>query len=124
MTSVSTYSGEVSILRRHPRPNGGNPSTPRVAYADRSVAEAGWYNDEHDPARARWFDGRAWTDHTILKEEWVGLGQPPSPEGELPLRAYRPIADPRPFPMTQGSWIVLSAAVLAIVVILVVVTRA
>jgi hypothetical protein len=88
------------------------------------VSEPGWYNDEEDPSRARWFDGLAWTEHTIVKADWAGLGKPPSPEGERPLRAYRPLPAQKTFPMPQGSWIVLTGVVLVIVVALVVATRA
>jgi hypothetical protein len=85
------------------------------------VTEAGWYNDERDPALARWFDGQAWTEHTLVKAEWAGLGTPPSPVGEPPLRPYRPIPDPPRLPMPGGAWIVLVAVVLLIVVALVLV---
>jgi hypothetical protein len=123
MTSVSTYSGEVTILRRDPHRIGVIRGEGRNRTIS-AVAEAGWYNDEEDPRRARWFDGAAWTEHTVDKEEWVGLGQPPSPEGERPLRPYRPIPDPKRFPMPQGSWIILTAVVLVIVAVLLVATRA
>jgi hypothetical protein len=83
------------------------------------VAEAGWYNDEHDPARARWFDGTSWTEHTIIKAEWVGLGKPPAPDGP-PLRPYRPIPDPPRASVPRVVWILLAAAVLAVVVVLLV----
>ncbi len=91
-------------------------ASPNVRF--RPVTEAGWYNDELDPALARWFDGQAWTEHTIVKAEWAGLGKPPSPVGERPLRPYRPIPDPPRFPMPQGAWIVLVGLVVVIVAVL------
>jgi hypothetical protein len=45
------------------------------------VASSGWYNDESDPALARWHDGVAWTDHVLEKSEWEAAGvEPPPPE--------------------------------------------
>lgn len=42
----------------------------------------GWYNDEADPALARWYDGTGWTRHTMVKAEWAGPGEPPPPDSE------------------------------------------
>ena len=39
----------------------------------------GWYNDEQDPRLARWHDGAGWTDHTMVKADWPGPGNPPPP---------------------------------------------
>lgn len=42
---------------------------------------SGWYNDESDPALARWHDGVAWTDHVLEKADWEAIGvEPPPPE--------------------------------------------
>jgi hypothetical protein len=41
----------------------------------------GWYEDEHDPALARWWDGDRWTDHTLVIADQVPNVQPPPPPG-------------------------------------------
>jgi hypothetical protein len=46
------------------------------------VGTEGWYNDEADPAIARWYDGTGWTSHTMVKAEWAGPGEPPPPGSE------------------------------------------
>ena len=123
MTSVSTSPGRGRSYDDDPtRSVAIAPGPANVRFP--AVTEPGWYNDEQDPERARWFDGGAWTEHTIVKAEWVGLGQPPSPLGQRPLRPYRPIADPKPFPLAQGSWMVLTGVVVVIVVALLIATRA
>jgi hypothetical protein len=58
------------------------------------VPTPGWYNDESDPALARWFDGVAWTDHVVDKAAWEAAGHEPPPPAELwtdegPSRAGR-----------------------------------
>jgi hypothetical protein len=56
------------------------------------VADAGWYNDESDPALARWHDGAGWTEHVVDKAEWLAIGHEPPPPDELyaPPDAYAP----------------------------------
>jgi hypothetical protein len=46
------------------------------------VPEAGWYNDEADPALARWHDGAAWTEWVVEKAHWVEVGHAPPPPVE------------------------------------------
>lgn len=66
----------------------------------------GWYNDEQDPARARWHDGERWTPHTVAKADWEGRGMPPPPRE--PQRAFPRADAPRPAPRRAGpparSW--------------------
>ena len=51
------------------------------------MATTGWYNDETDPALARWYDGAAWTEHVVVKADWEGYGPPPPPD-ELEPEAF------------------------------------
>jgi hypothetical protein len=58
------------------------------------VSTPGWYNDESDPALARWHDGVEWTDHVVDKAAWEAAGHAPPPPAELwvgegPTRANR-----------------------------------
>lgn len=57
------------------------------------MTAAGWYDEPGDPALSRYFDGLAWTQHTIVKAEWAGPGAPPPPPGLAP-----PTAPVRPAP--------------------------
>jgi hypothetical protein len=66
--------------------------TRRAGSSGRSVCGVGapgWFNDEADPRLARWFDGEAWTDHTVLKADWPGPETPPAPD---PDQAWAPEA--------------------------------
>jgi hypothetical protein len=47
-----------------------------------SESPTGWYQDDEDPALARWWDGEQWTEHTMA----VGpdLADAPPPPGEEP----------------------------------------
>ena len=58
------------------------------------MTERGWYRDAVDPALARWHDGNAFTNHTIVMGEWHGDGQPPPPTAA--------VEDPR-FPAWVGN---------------------
>lgn len=62
------------------------------------MTEPGWYNDERDPTRARWWDGARWTDHTMVKADWTGPGAPPPPGQPQP--AFTPSPPPAP-PVAQ-----------------------
>jgi hypothetical protein len=86
---------------------------------DRPVPEPGWYNDDDDELLARWHDGEGWTDHTIAKAEWVGLGTPPSPEGQRPLRDYQPVAARRSMPRPPPLWFPGAIALIAVVLIVI-----
>lgn len=76
------------------------------------MGNPGWYNDEQDPARARWHDGSRWTEHTIVKAEWPpSRGKPPppadddwgtAPGADQPQR-YQPPAAPPPPPNRPAS---------------------
>ena len=48
------------------------------------MGEAGWFNDESDPALARWHDGERWTEHTVVKADWAGPDAPPPPPAPAP----------------------------------------
>ena len=39
----------------------------------------GWYDDTDDPALARWWDGRGWTEHTLVIAEQPPGVEPPPP---------------------------------------------
>jgi hypothetical protein len=54
------------------------------------VATTGWYNDESDPALARWYDGEGWTDHVTVKANWEALGHAPPPPEDWPDGSYVP----------------------------------
>ncbi|HJR25161.1 MAG TPA: DUF2510 domain-containing protein, partial [Acidimicrobiales bacterium] len=41
--------------------------------------EPGWYDDTEDPTLARWWDGRAWTTHTLVIADQVPGAEPPPP---------------------------------------------
>lgn len=41
---------------------------------------AGWYPDPASPTSARWWDGTAWTDHTLPLDRIVPVAPPPSPD--------------------------------------------
>ncbi|PCK24187.1 hypothetical protein CHR55_27255 [Rhodococcus qingshengii] len=43
-----------SVSDHHNAPEAANP-----------VPVAGWYPDQTDPGRVRWFDGKQWTDATL-----------------------------------------------------------
>ena len=79
------------------------------------MSTPGWYNDEDDDRLARWHDGKAWTEHTLVKAEWAGLGMPPSPVGQPPLRAYRPVEARRSLPTPPPMWVPVVIAVVALV---------
>ena len=79
------------------------------------MSTPGWYNDEDDPLLARWHDGAAWTEHTLVKADWVGLGTPPSPVAEPPLRPYRPVEPRRSLPAPPPLWVPAAIAVVAVV---------
>lgn len=72
------------------------------------MTDPGWYNDERDPALARWHDGSGWTDHTMPKGSWAGPGSPPppkpAPEG-VPLGRREPgpslLDEPLPLPSSR-----------------------
>jgi hypothetical protein len=59
----------------------------------------GWYNDEQDPALARWHDGADWTRHTVRKLDWAGRGTPPPPVDDAVEREVEP-------PRAAGGWVV------------------
>ena len=70
------------------------------------MANAGWYNDESDPALARWYDGAGWTGHVLVKADWEGgLHGPPPPR----------IADPAGSRRLRA--VVASAVVLAVLAV-------
>jgi hypothetical protein len=60
------------------------------------VGIEGWYNDEVDPALARWHDGERWTAHTLVKDQWQGPGEPPPPPTEDPWAAEFGVIEPEP----------------------------
>jgi len=62
---------------------------------------AGWYPDPDDPARARYWDGRAWTDYTGPRD---ASGQPrtPPPDGSPPEDAVAQGGTPT-VPPPQGD---------------------
>jgi hypothetical protein len=45
------------------------------------MAAPGWYKDRGDPALARWFDGEAWTEHTLVIAEQTPGVRPDPPAG-------------------------------------------
>ncbi|MDA8311806.1 MAG: DUF2510 domain-containing protein [Actinomycetota bacterium] len=47
---------------------------------------AGWYQDPHDPARVRWWDGTKWTEHQ------QSLTSPPSAMTPSPAPIPSPTA--------------------------------
>jgi hypothetical protein len=66
------------------------------------VGSKGWYNDEVDPALARWHDGEQWTAHTLLKDHWHGPGEPPPPPADDPWIARFGAIDRTPEPATEA----------------------
>jgi hypothetical protein len=74
------------------------------------MTEPGWYNDEQDPALARWHDGAGWTGHTMVKADWPGPGSPPPPDA---LRRPGPPSGPplgaplgrAPEPTRDETWL-------------------
>ena len=65
------------------------------------MAQAGWYVDRQDPALARWHDGTGWTDHTMVRADWVGPGAPPPP-GEPTAGLVPPPPPPQDTSSAQG----------------------
>jgi hypothetical protein len=45
------------------------------------VTPAGWYEDQDDPALARWWDGDQWTEHTLVIANQAPNVQPAPPPG-------------------------------------------
>src|SRR5215207_9708430 len=65
----------------------------------------GWYNDEQDPTLARWHDGAGWTEHTMVKADWSGPGNPPAPGVAAgPAPGGTPLGRPGATP-TAASWL-------------------
>jgi hypothetical protein len=65
----------------------------------------GWYNDEQDPRLARWHDGAGWTEHTMVKADWPGPGNPPPPGGTAAPAPLGPaLGRPGPEP-TETPWL-------------------
>lgn len=61
------------------------------------MTEPGWYNDDHDPTLARWYDGTRWTEHTLVKADWQDRGTPPPPDpARTPAFRAAPAAAPAP----------------------------
>jgi hypothetical protein len=65
------------------------------------MTEPGWYNDEQDPSLARWHDGVDWTDRTVRKADWIGVGEPPPPAPSTPAPSPAPAPLP-PAPSTPA----------------------
>lgn len=55
--------------------------------ADRTPS---WFADPHDPALARWHDGRGWTGFTMVVAEWTASEAPPPPAGWSPDTSASP----------------------------------
>ena len=83
------------------------------------MAAAGWYNDELDPALARWHDGVAWTDHVVVKSEWEARGHPPPPpEDPGPVAAVGSRLAPRVAPRPDRRRVLIGSAVVVALVVL------
>lgn len=84
------------------------------------MPDPGWYNDEHDPSRARWHDGSRWTQHTIVKAEWPpSRGKPPpplQPSAEADAQSFNPgplfppTRSPAPHRARARGWWIPAAA--------------
>ncbi len=58
----------------------------------------GWYEDDEDERLARWWDGAAWTRHTVVIADQVTGEEPPPPTG-----AWTRFPVPTP-PPDEGAW--------------------
>jgi hypothetical protein len=65
------------------------------------MTEPGWYKDPRDPERARWHDGAAFTEHTIVMAEHTA--PPPDPTRAQPAFTAAPLgtSTPQPGPTRQ-----------------------
>lgn len=77
------------------------------------MAQAGWYNDEHDRTLARWHDGERWTEHVVDKAAWEAYGQPPPPPQEL--EPWEPEEHWSPAPSRRSPlWVAAAVALVAL----------
>lgn len=60
-----------------------------------AVPAAGWYPDPSDPARLRWWDGTAWTEHIHV------IQQPVVQSAAEPAQQHLHVVDPQPMVATE-----------------------
>jgi hypothetical protein len=79
------------------------------------MAEPGWYKDWSDPALARWHDGSAWTEHTVVIADqspgWVPASLPTDAPPPPPGSPAGTLSDPtQALPVTPATSVAAAAA--------------